>query len=124
MQPDFQQPNYRPQQPQPVPTQEQPQPQQPKKRNGRTVAALWLMIGPTALFILSFILFAIINWVAGAAAAPAPSPAEGGSLFAESNAGSTIANVILFFSVGISALAFLPGLIIGIVLLATRPRTQ
>lgn len=124
MQPDFQQPNYQPQQPQPVPTQEQPQPQQPKKRNGRTVAALWLLIGPTALLIVSFILFAIINWVTAATVTPTPTPAEGGSLFGESSAGSTIANIILFLAAGISALTFLPGIIIGIILLATRPRAS
>jgi hypothetical protein len=92
----------------------------PKNRSKRTVLALWLMIGPTTLIIVTFILFALLNWVFGATI-PAPTSAEG-ELFAESSTPLiiTLGNVLLFLAGAISVITFLPGLIIGIVLLATR----
>lgn len=84
----------------------------------RTKIALWLMIAPTALIIVVFMLFAILNFVFYT---PAAAPAEG-ELFTESPSSlfTTISNVILFVVGAISVTTFLPGLITGIVLLATR----
>ncbi|MFZ2126248.1 MAG: hypothetical protein WAV04_01935 [Candidatus Microsaccharimonas sp.] len=90
-----------------------------KKLSGRTIAALWLMIAPTALFILGFIGFAILNWIGDAAT---PVPSSDGSLFAETQPTTTAGNILLFATGLIAFLTWLPGLIIGIVLLATQKK--
>jgi hypothetical protein len=87
------------------------------KMAGRTKAALWLMIGPTALIITVFILYAILNWLSGAAPT---TPVDDGSLFATPSAGVVIANVILFIAGAVTVITWLPGMIIGIVLLTTK----
>lgn len=151
-------PTPQPTQPQPAPLQNtppqfQPQPQpepQPsptpvKKRSRRTTVALWLLLGPTTLLIVSFLLFALINWMT-AGIAPEPSTANcsttGGtysaetgittandaecSLFGDSNgAGNTtnvVANIMMFIVGAISFITWLPGIIIGSILLATKPK--
>ena len=100
---------------QPAPNPINPLPAQKKHMAGRTKLALWLMIGPTALLVVSFLLFAIVNFVASTAT-PAP-----GELFAEQSAISPIVNVLLFLIGIVTIVTWLPGLIIGIVLLATKP---
>ena len=100
--------------PTPTPT---PAPNYPTgKMTGRTKTALWLMIAPTALFVATFILYAIVNFIT-AAAAPEP---EAGQLFSNDGGGVVIVNVLLFLAGVVSFLTWLPGLIIGIVLLATK----
>ena len=86
------------------------QPAQPARPivTGRTKAALWLMIGPTALLVATFMLFALTNWVV--------------SYFATVGIATTIINVLLFVAGVISILTWLPGLIIGIILLATAKK--
>ena len=86
------------------------------KMTGRTKAALWLMIAPTGLFIVTFILYAITNFIA---TATAPEP-EAGQLFSNGGGGVVIVNVLLFLTGVVSFITWLPGLIIGIVLLATK----
>jgi len=86
------------------------------KMTGRTKAALWLMIAPTGLFIATFILYAITNFIT---TATAPEP-EAGQLFSSGGGGIVIVNVLLFLTGVVSFLTWLPGLIIGIVLLATK----
>ena len=86
------------------------------KMAGRTKAALWLMIGPTALIITVFILYAILNWLFGAAA----TTSTDGSLFGTTSPGVVIANIMLFIAGTITVITWLPGMIIGIVLLATK----
>jgi hypothetical protein len=76
--------------------------------NTRKIAALWLLIGPTALIVVSIVLYAIVNF----ATAGSPSPAF-----------SSIVNVILFLVGAISTLTWLPGIIIGIVLLTTQKKS-
>lgn len=96
----------------------QPQTIQPTgKITGRTKAALWLLIGPTALLVAAFILFAVTNWVFGA------TTTQTDELFAEPSMITTIINVVLFLAGALSVLTWLPGLIVGIILLATRPST-
>jgi hypothetical protein len=85
-------------------------------KSKRTVLALWLMIGPTALIVVTILLYAIMNFMF-AQATPA-----GDDLFAEQTAGQTIANIILFIVGAISVMTWLPGLIIGIILLATKKK--
>lgn len=122
-------------------------PQMPaqKKISGRTKAALWLMIAPTALLFASFVLFAVVNWVVGAAGpvethtscnsiSSGSSLADGlegasrdedCSMFGDTTGTSifrTIANIVLFLTGAVGVITWLPGLIIGIVLLATKPQ--
>lgn len=65
--------------------------------------ALWLLIAPTALLIVTFILYLFLN-----------------GLLEEVNVARGIANVILFISGLVGIIAWLPGLITGIVLLVTK----
>jgi len=119
----------------------------PEKRSKRTRIALLLLIGPTALFIAVLALFSVVNLAnanTGSVADCDPTlstsqPAETpDSLFGESATAvpgqcelfdettplETAANVILYIGGAVSFLTWLPGLIIGIVLLATRPKTN
>jgi F0F1-type ATP synthase membrane subunit c/vacuolar-type H+-ATPase subunit K len=73
---------------------------------------LTLVIGPTALFILAFV-FAMLAGLAS------NTPAEG-ELFAEANPIQQGLNVLVFICAGLGFLTWLPGLIIGIVLLAKK----
>ena len=93
---------------------------QKQTMSARTKAALWLLIGPTGLLIVSFIGFAIINVILGEAI-PDQDPSQNPNLFASTTPPliSTILNVVLFICGAVSVLTWLPGLIIGIVLLAT-----
>ncbi len=81
----------------------------------RTKGALWLLIAPTALIVLTFIVYAITNWVFSTVTPP---PTEG-ELFSETPIGVAIVNVILFVVGALSTAAWLPGLIVGLVLLAS-----
>ena len=89
----------------------------PSKITGRTKLALWLLIAPTALFVATFLLFAIANWILN----PTMWPTADGEAFAPTPIGVTIANIVLFLTGTISVITWLPGLITGIVLLATAP---
>ncbi len=95
------------------------------KLSKRTKVALWLMIGPTALIIVSLMAHAIINIVMGVVP-PDQDPSQNPNLFISSE--TTVASMILsalFSLIGVvSFLAWLPGLITGIVLLATKKPTH
>lgn len=80
----------------------------------RTKGALWLLIAPSAVIILDLILYALANWIF-----TATSPAPSSELFAPQTGASVITNTLLFFFGLIGILAWLPGIIIGIVLLAS-----
>lgn len=86
------------------------------KLSGRTKGALWLLIGPTALLILTFALFALTNWIS-VSTMQAPTAGE---LFGSQPVWVPIVNVILWLVAVLSFIAWLPGLIIGIILLATK----
>jgi hypothetical protein len=83
-----------------------------KKMTKRTKLALWLMIAPTVLIIAGIMLASIANWV----------------LFSydllNSNALAVTINILTYLIGIIGFLAWLPGLIIGIVLLATPPSSK
>ncbi len=100
-----------PQQPTPTPASSSPG---KKKLSGRTKLALWLMIGPTALLIVTFFGYALVNVLT-----PVTAPTDG-SLFAEPSPAQSAGNIFLFLIGAISTLTFLPGLITGIILLATK----
>jgi len=118
-------------QPQPQPTpQPQPapswQPSQSQPSSPDQLAAIrasnvrktrWgliLLIGPTALIILSVIIYAVINFITGAMA-----PSNSVSAY-EPSIIKTVANIVLFAVAAISTLTWLPGIVTGIVLLSTR----
>ena len=135
-----------------VPPPVAPAPIEPPKNSRRKTVARWLMIGPTLLFVVALvILFAVLPAVqtsdstsvstclttqttnqnsAEAEELPTPlfnegsgSAEEGCSLFAKTSPIETILNAIVFLIGGIAFLTWLPGMIIGIVLLATKPKT-
>lgn len=102
------------QQPQATPSQDMPtQPTTPSivsKKSHRKLALL-LLSGPTGLFILAFLLNLAANLLYGA------TPQNSTELFASSNAFTTILNLIGYLAGTIAFLTWLPGLIIGIILL-------
>lgn len=88
-----------------------------QQRTGkRTVIALWLMIGPTALIVATLILYGVVNFLLGATA---PESTADPALLTEQSPLRSVANIILFFIGATSVATWLPGMIIGIVLLAT-----
>jgi hypothetical protein len=100
------------------PPAEQATPVAPAK-NKRKRLALWLLIGPTALIIGSLILFAIVNAIL-AGTAPAS-----GEMFGSDGQSAirSILNVILFLVGTLSVITWLPGIIAGIILLATDKKS-
>jgi hypothetical protein len=90
----------------------------PTGRNNRKILALWLLIGPTALIISSILLYAVVNFILGATA---PTPTSG-ELIGPSSPVQTILNVILFLAGMLSVITWLPGIIAGIILLATSKK--
>ncbi len=92
---------------------------------------IFLIVGPISMIILSVFLYAIVNFVVGSFTSEstvAPSISDGASISQGDNAelyGSTpifvtIANVLLFLLGALGMLAFVPGLIAGIILLNRR----
>jgi hypothetical protein len=75
------------------------------KVDGRTKAALWLLISPTALIVISILGFALMNWV-----------------YSGETGGIVAANIFLWLVGVVGVVAWLPGLVIGIVLLATQAK--
>ena len=132
----------------PLPPQP-PLPLSPQKRSKRTKVALWLMIGPTALFVFALIVGiavpALTNSARQSSAANCTTTQTTQSeaatslfgentnnntassntdcqLFGESSPLETASSIFVFLSGAIVILTWLPGMIIGIVLLATRPK--
>lgn len=111
------------------------------KKDGKKVTGIVLLVAPTALIILAFLLYAVINWIAvGMSTHPTTFECTSTTQdFSSSNGISsgqdedcanqligttplfvTISNVILYIMGVIGVLTWLPSLVIGIVLLATR----
>lgn len=90
---------------------------QKTKRNPRTITGLILVIGPTALIMLTFLLYAVVNFFTASTTGN-----SGGDLFGETNPMSAFVNVILFILGTLGVVAWLPCLIIGIILLATKKK--
>ncbi len=97
---------------------EQPVVATPTSNKKRKVLALWLLLAPTALIVSIAILYSIVNFIA---VSTAPTPIEG-ELFAQPSPIQATINLILFAVGAISAIAWLPGLIAGIILLATQKK--
>jgi hypothetical protein len=79
--------------------------------------ALILIIGPTALFALAFIGAIVAKLVAGSA-----EPASSTDLFPQQSPLETIVNILFFLAGAIGILTWLPGLVIGIILLVKRSK--
>lgn len=84
----------------------------PATQKKKLIWGLILVIAPTVLWIVSLILFAINNIVAGAISADMNSFGD--------NPAYIVVNILAWFMGAIAFLSWLPGLITGIVLLATR----
>lgn len=98
---------------------------------------LFLIIGPAAILILSILLYAVISFAA-AAVTTAVSPPTGmsdsetplgisnsaGYEFPETPIAQAIANIILWLVAAVSMLAFIPCLVIGIIMLSSRRSPQ
>lgn len=107
-----------------------------KKISGRTKLALGLIIGPTVLIALSLILFFATNTPSGPLPTTVPdactAPLTDGlasvqndcttSLFGQTTASESFLNTVLLIITGVGIASWLPGLIIGFVLLAKKPR--
>jgi hypothetical protein len=87
------------------------------------------LVGPTALIIIALTAYAVGNFVFGTMATPdtgecvvnsVNSCASDAQLFESSNRGNTIMNVILFLVGTVSIITWLPGIVVGIILIATR----
>lgn len=77
----------------------------------KLVWGLICLIGPSAAIIVSVLLYALIGYFTSLAA---------DSSLTEPSAGRSIANIIMFLIGIVSILAWLPGMVVGIILLATR----
>lgn len=108
-----------------------------KKITKRTKVALWLVLGPTILFFITIILYALVNFIFAGTATTGPTPecyaaqqsADPGTdilcndvITKEEHPVASFINVVLFAVGSISVFAWLPGLIIGAVLLIKRPK--
>ena len=103
------------------PLAEQTVPATPAKgKNKRVLLALWLMIGPTALIMTTLILYAIVNFISMQLY---PNDHMTTEMFGAPTLGSMLINIFLFIVGAISVAAWLPGLITGIVLLATQKKS-
>jgi ABC-type Na+ efflux pump permease subunit len=91
---------------------------EPRRMTGRKKGALWLLIAPTVLIIATFLLYSIVNFILNPTM---QLPADGEPL-APTPVGITIANVILFLLGALGVFAWLPGIIVGIVLLVTAKK--
>lgn len=90
---------------------------QPAAKNTRKIVALWLLIGPTALIVGSIILYAVANLIMSSI-----TPAAGEELGGQSVV-QTIVNILLFLVGAVSVLTWLPGIIVGIILLTTQKKS-
>lgn len=92
---------------------QQPTTAQPKSKK-KLIWGLVCLLGPTTLVIVSVILYAIVNLATGGDSASNNDP------LAQPSPIHTISNVVLFFVGAVATLTWLPGIIIGVILLATR----
>lgn len=94
--------------------QDQPAQQPASKSKKQLIWGLVCLLGPTTLIVVSILLYAIMNFIFGSIAssdvAYSDSPVK------------VVLNVVLFLVGIVSVVTWLPGLIGGIILLATRKK--
>lgn len=88
----------------------------PSRKNTRRTIALWLLIGPTALIIVTFILYPVIGYLLTIGAPVQPN----GLSYHDPSIFSIGANILLFITTIVGITMWLPGLIIGTILLVTK----
>lgn len=93
--------------------------QNPVERSNRLKLTWGLvcLIAPTASIVVALLLYAVANFFIGATAEPSVTNDE---LFGDTSMGSTIINVMLFLVGALATLTWLPGIIVGIILIAIR----
>jgi hypothetical protein len=96
----------------PAPTPEQPIQDQPRKAH--KTLGLILLIGPSVLLFLAVLLYALSNLIT------ASQPTATEDLFPQPTPLSTIINILLFLMGAIGVIAWLPGIIVGIILLNNK----
>ena len=77
---------------------------------------IFLMVAPTALLIVTILAYAIVSFIFYNAI----SESSFNALDSQPNLFKTIINIIMFLVGAISTVSFLPGLIVGIVVLVKR----
>ena len=75
----------------------------------RKAVALWLLIAPSALIVFTMVLYIIVNAVAG------------NSYDSATDSFTAFANILIFLVSLVGFISWLPGIIVGIVLLASKP---
>ena len=87
----------------------------------KTTWGIICLVTPTTLVIVSILAYDVINFIAGS---QETAQVASDSLFSEAGASPlrTIGNVILFAVGAITVVTWLPGIIIGIILLTTRQK--
>lgn len=88
------------------------------------VLPIFLIIGPSLAVVLAIIVYVVVNFLINSSA-PVPDTSQGANdsdLFGNSggSAFSTIGNVVLYLIGAGSILAFVPCLVIGIIMLSKR----
>ena len=112
------------------PTYQPPQPindlESTRRANKKLLIwGLVCLVGPTALFVISIVLYAIVHVILSAnAPVSAPSSVDTPApLFTDAPSPiTTITNIVLFLIGTIGTIAWLPGIIVGIILLAKRKK--
>ncbi len=87
-----------------------------KSNRRKLIWALICFIGPTALIVISLLAYALVNFITMSTVEVSD---EG---FGATSPFHTIVNVLLFLAGAISVATWLPGIVVGIILLATRTR--
>lgn len=85
----------------------------------KTAWGIICLVGPTALVLISIVAYFILHFATGGTWQYAHGDSE---LFPDPPLIRTIGTILLFIVGAIASLTWLPGIIIGIVLLATRRR--
>ncbi len=93
----------------------------PHKNRQRLLWGIVCIIGPGLLFVLTILAYALINFITASNTPAAPTESD---LFVEPSPGRTAANIVLYLVGTLSALAFIPGIIIGIILLTKRKKPR
>lgn len=87
-----------------------------RKNKLKLIWGLICLIGPSALFLVAILLYAVTSFVTSSV-----TPADSSDLLSNTS-NNTVINIILFLFGAISVATWLPGIIVGIVLLATRKK--
>lgn len=116
-----------------------PAPTHRKKLAPRTKTALWLLIGPSVTIGITFFLFIVLNIAFGnfpetlpeacqtqpvADITAAISPACEEELMSLQSTPELAVNIILVIVGALGVISWLPGIVIGSILLAKRPKTS